>query len=49
MDSSITREEKELMMQIFGEIVSQEELDDWLEWEEEQRQLELETQRSFLY
>lgn len=49
MGENLLKEEKELMLQIFGEIVSLEKLEDWLEWEEKQRQLELETQRSFLY
>ena len=49
MNEQISEAEKELMLQIFEEIVSLKKLEDWLEWEDEQRQLELETQQSFLY
>lgn len=49
MDKQVSKEEKDLMLQIFGKIVTLKELDDWLEWEDQQRQLELETQRSFPY
>jgi putative heme degradation protein len=49
MDKQLSKEEKDLMIQIFGKIVSIKELDEWLEWEDQQRQLELETQRSFPY
>lgn len=37
MDKQISKEEKALMLQIFGEIVSLKELDEWLEWEDQQR------------
>lgn len=49
MSEQLSKEEEKLMLQIFGKIVSLKELDEWLEWEDQQRQLELETQRSFPY
>jgi hypothetical protein len=49
MDEELLKEEQDLMIQIFGEIVSLEKLEDWLAWEEEQRQMKLETQQSFPY
>jgi len=43
MDKGLLQEENDLIIQIFGEIVFLKKLEDWLEWEEEQKQLELET------
>jgi hypothetical protein len=49
ISDELCKEEIDLMMQIYGKIVTREMLDEYLEWEQQQYKKELETQRSFPY
>jgi hypothetical protein len=49
MKEGLCKEEVDLMMKIYGKIVPVETLNEYLEWEQQQYEYELETQRSFLY
>lgn len=48
MDEELLQEEKDLMLELFGEIVTRRELDEYLDWLDEQRRLEEETLRDAL-
>lgn len=48
MEEKLSKEEKDLMLELIGEIVTRQELDEYIDWLEEQRKLEEETLRSVI-
>ena len=48
MNAQLSNEEGNLMIQLFSKIVTLKELDEYMDWLDEQRELELETLRDAL-